>query len=172
MTQKQEISKDYRLNDIVIQFGLTDTKSNTVELILCEDGPVYDKDGKETFAGTVTGDFLFSAPYRVGKQALLARLDGFGGRVIFDAGFAEKTETMTRDRAEHYTLQYLRFNEFLKDQGYSVFDRDLNAKVEISEVKTAIYDTPQLALDGGLPLNAFEVRGRLTKSLTVLDSFS
>ncbi|HLD72059.1 MAG TPA: hypothetical protein VJA23_00590 [Candidatus Nanoarchaeia archaeon] len=171
MTQKQEISKDYRLNDIVLQLGLTDARFNTVELKLPGDGPVYDNAGKETIAGVVAGDFLFSAPYRVGKQALLARLDNFGGRVIFDAGFAEGTETMSEDRAKHYTIQYLRFNEFLSDTGH-YGTRDPNAKVDILEIKTAIYDTPQPALDGGLPLNAFEVRGRLTKSLTVLDSFS
>ena len=38
MTQKQEISKDYRLNDIVLQLGLTDARFNTVELKLPGDG--------------------------------------------------------------------------------------------------------------------------------------
>ena len=168
MAQRQEISKDYRLNDIVFELGLTDTESNTVELRLYGDGPVYDKDGKETVAGTVAQDFLFSAPYRVGKQALLARIDGFGGIVFFDAGFASGTETMSEDRAEHYTIQYLRFNGFLKDtECYGAIDP--NAKIDISEITTAIYDTPQPALDGGLPLNAFEVKGKLTKSIVVLE---
>lgn len=148
MTTKKEISKDYRLNDIVFELeeGVPALNSRT---------------GEEIF-GVVTQNFLFSAPYRVGKQALLARIDDFGGRVFFDGGFATGTETMTTDRAERYTTQYLRFQGILKDVGKYT---DPNAKVDFLDIKTAIYDTPQPALDGGLPLNALEVKGRLTKSV-------
>ena len=156
MTQKQEISKDYRLNDVVLK--------------LQKEVPSLDARTGEDESGVriVIQDFLFSAPYRVGKQALLARPDGFGGRVFFDAGFADGTETMSEDRAEHYTIQYLRFNGFLKDTEY-YGTIDSNAKVDLLEITTVIYDTPQPALDGGLPLNAFEVKGKLTKSIVVLE---
>ncbi len=149
MTPQTEISKDYRLNDVVLK--------------LQEEAPVLDRRTGEEIFGVVTQDFSFSASYRVGEQALLARPEEFGGLVLFDAGFAEGTETMSQERAEHYTTQYLRWHEILKDVGEEK-DKDPNARVEYLQVTTAVYDTPQPSLDGFLPLNAFEVKGRLTKT--------
>lgn len=149
MKSKTEISKDYRLNDIVLE--------------LQEGVPALDSITGEKIPGAVIQDFLFSAPYRVGEQALLARPEEFGGRVFFDAGFAEGTEIMSQDRAEHYTTRYLRDQEILKDIGKEE-DKDPYARVEFLGIVTAIYDTLQPSLDGGLPLNAFEVKGRLTRS--------
>lgn len=146
MEQKTEISKDYRLNDIVLSL------QEEVLALDCQSGKQL-----------IIQDFRFSAPYRVGEKALLARPEEFGGRVFFDAGFATGTEIMPQNRLENYTTQYLQGHGILKDVGKEE-DKDSHARVEFLQVTTAIYDTPQPSLDGGLPLNAFEVKGRLTRS--------
>ena len=150
MIPKKEISKDPRLNDVILE--------------LQEGIPALDGYTGEEGSGVrvVIQDFLFSAPYRVGEQALLVRPEEFGGRVFFDGMYNDVT-ILTINRAKSYAQQYLRFNSFLLDSGGERY-RDLHARLNILEVITAIYDTPQPALDGGLPLNAFEVKGRLTKS--------
>ncbi|GEM_PF-2956327 len=152
MLLKKEISKDHRLNDIVFE--------------LQEGIPALDGYTGEEGSGikVVIHPFLFSAPYRVGEQVLLARPERFGGIIFFEGMFQyDQVSAMTIDRIKRYTLQYIRFNEFLNDSGNEKY-RDPHSRVEFLEITPAIYDTPQPALNGGLPLNAFEVKGRLTRS--------
>ncbi len=150
MLPKTEISKDPRLNDIVLE--------------LQEGIPALDGYTGEEGSGikVVIQDFLFSAPYRVGEQMYLARIDnlGLGTFSFFQDDFKYgETDTVDIDYSKKYTIQYLEYIISLSNRF-----RDPHSRVEFLEITPAIYDTPQPALDGGLPLNAFEVRGRLTKS--------
>lgn len=148
MIPKKEISKDPRLNDIVLE--------------LQEGIPALDGYTGEEGSGikVVIQPFLFSAPYRVGEQIYLARTDSLG-LAFFPEDVIKYGEmnTMNINPAKYFTIDYLKYRGFVLNRFV-----DPHSRVEFLEVTPAIYDTPQPSLDGGLPLNAFEVRGRLTKS--------
>lgn len=138
MTNEPEISKDRRLNDVVLElYGKTVLDENSGRII-----PVLPE-----------CEFLFSAPYyQNGEKEFLARVQGFGGRVIFDPAFSDEDGIMTKERAESYTRRFLAHR----------LSRDV--RVDIIKVKTAIYEKPEPSIDKGLPLNAFEVRGVIYQS--------
>ncbi|HLC80553.1 MAG TPA: hypothetical protein VJG31_02165, partial [Candidatus Nanoarchaeia archaeon] len=123
MLPRTEISKNHQLNDVVLD--------------LQEGIPALDGYTGEDESGVriVIQDFLFSASYRVGEQALLARPEDFGGIVFFDGANIAGTKTMTKDRAKNYTLQYLRHQGFLRDYGDNKY-RDLHARLYLLGIRT------------------------------------
>lgn len=148
MLLKKEISKDHRLNDIVFE--------------LQEGIPALDGYTGEEGSGikVVIHPFLFSAPYRVGETVFLARVDSLG-MSFFSENIIKygETDIMNIYRVKRFTVKYLESLTVLHHKYI-----DPHSRVEFSEITPAIYDIPQPALDGGLPLNAFEVKGRLTRS--------
>ena len=148
MLPKKEISKDPRLNDIVLE--------------LQEGIPALDGYTGEDGSGikVILQDFLFSAPYRVGEQVYLARTDSLG-LAFFPEDVLKYGEINLMDinPAKYFTIDYLKYRCFVPNRF-----ADPHSRIEFLEITPAIYDTPQPSLDGGLPLNAFEVKGRLTRS--------
>ncbi len=153
MIPKREISKDPRLNDIVLE--------------LQEGIPALDGYTGEEGSGTrvIINPFTFSASYRVGEKVYLARIDSLGLSYPF---FPEEEvkyggrKIMDINGAKRFTIDYLKYLSFFLPHSI-----DSHSRIDFQEITTAIYDTPQPALDGGLPLNAFEVKGRLTRTAAI-----
>ena len=147
MIPKKEISKDPRLNDIILE--------------LQEEIPALDGYTGEEGSGIkiIIQPFLFSAPYRVGERIYLARIDSLGFDP-FPANFVQYGERkiMNVDGAKYFTTEY-----FKRLTLFSSRFIDPHSRIEFSEITTAIYGTPQPALDGYLRFNAFEVKGMLKK---------
>lgn len=148
MIPKREISKDPRLNDIVLE--------------LQEGIPALDGYTGEEGSGTkvIINPFTFSAPYRVGKSIYLARIDSLN-LSFFTEGMAKFGETAATNGSwvKYYTTKYIKSMGVVTNLSI-----DFHSRIDFQEINIAIYDTPQPSLDGGLPLNAFEVKGRLTRS--------
>lgn len=140
MTAELKISEDRRLNDVVLE--------------MLEKVAVRDIDTGREIPGLTKQGFLLSAPYRIReKEELLARTTGFG-RAIFDPGFSDGLGLMTTERVISYACRFISYTCGFTSGGLSN-----NVSLDFMEVKTAIYKQPKLSLEGGLPLNAFEVRG-------------